>query len=325
MFELASHLSLKGISAKRNLEFNKDLKAGMAPSVQSQKSVEDDFRKGPNGRQLLPDGGLFDEPTHRFTQARIFSQGQLYHQTVQQVERITELVPDYLYARLILATFYVNLGRPEKALAMLPEIRAHAEATLDPDIGKYDILQIETRALFAANRTQEAERILWEHMEKHPKDLELLGIVFQISAIYKSYSNAFLAADQALEIRPDDSNLLANKGYLAVQAGDFPTAISALSLALLSDTNNVATKLNRAISYLGVGQLEEAKQDYISLEKLVPNAYPIYYGLGEIAWRQKDTNAAIQYYDHYLRIAGDTTEEGKTISERLKSLKAASP
>jgi len=157
-------------------------------------------------------------------------------------------------------------------------------------------------------------------MQQFPKDVSLLSLVFQISSSFKSYTNALIAVDHALEIKPDDLGALVNKGYLSIQIGDFKTAIPALTTALTVETNNPTAKLNRAIAYLGAGQLEEARLDYSDLEKAFPNAFQVYYGLGEIAWRQKDTNNAARYYDLYLRSAGDTSDEAKTISERLQSL-----
>ena len=202
--------------------------------------------------------------------ARSFYKASSTTRPPNKSERITELVPDYLPARLILATLYVNFNRPEKALAMIPEIRAQAEATVDPGIGKYDILAVEAQALFAANRTEEAERSLRENMEKYPKDLNLLSLVFKISAVFKSYTNALMAVNHALEMRPDDPAALANKGYVAIQAGDFQTAIPALTTALSFDTNNVTAKLNRAIAYLGNGQLDEAQRTMKLWKKSLP-------------------------------------------------------
>jgi tetratricopeptide (TPR) repeat protein len=331
-FERSLKMVPNNISAKRNLEFNKDLQAGIQPSMQlskqSLKSVEDDFGRDFSGQQILRLFGPFDEPTHRWAQGINFTRAQpgLYHQAAQQFERITKLVPNYLPARLILAKLYVAFNRPEKALAMIPEIRAQTEASAEPGVGKNDILAVEAQALFTANRTEEAERRLRENMEKYPKDVNLLTLVFQISASFKSYTNALLAIEHALEIKPDDIGNLVNKGYIAIQIGDFQKAIPALTTALSIDTNNTPAKLNRAIAYLGAGQLDEARQDYEALEKIFPNAFQVYYGLGEIAWRKKDTNAAIQYYDLYLaNDRGAGSDETNTIGQRLESLRTALP
>ena len=96
------------------------------------------------------------------------------------------------------------------------------------------------------------------------------------------------------------------------------------SSGFISSARSTA-KLNRAIAYLGNNQLDEAHQDYAELEKAFPNAFQIYYGLGEVAWRKKDTNNAIHYYDLYIANAPADSEEAKTINERLQNLRTASP
>ncbi len=60
-----------------------------------------------------------------------------------------------------------------------------------------------------------------------------------------------------------------------------------------------------------------------------PDLYSVYYGLGEIAWQQKDTVEAIQNYTLYLKYVPkdnqpDLVQEKKIISQRLAELKAVS-
>ena len=51
------------------------------------------------------------------------------------------------------------------------------------------------------------------------------------------------------------------------------------------ETSNVEmvnhARLNRAIAYLQLGQLPEAKKDYTELQKIYTNSIPVFYGLGE--------------------------------------------
>jgi len=56
--------------------------------------------------------------------------------------------------------------------------------------------------------------------------------------------------------------------------------------------------------YMRAGKLEPAQRDYEILQKVFPTAFQIYYGLAEIAWQKKDTNAAIRYYELYFSQAG---------------------
>jgi hypothetical protein len=72
-------------------------------------------------------------------------------------------------------------------------------------------------------------------------------------------------------------------------------------------------------------KLEAAQRDYEVLQKAFPTAFQIYYGLGEVAWQKKDTNAAIRNYQLYLANAQTNTAEAKVVSERLKQLKPGSP
>jgi tetratricopeptide (TPR) repeat protein len=91
------------------------------------------------------------------------------------------------------------------------------------------------------------------------------------------------------------------------------------------DTNNYSALLNRAIAYLRANKLEAAQGDYDVLQKAFPTAHQIYYGLAEVAWRKKDTNAAIRNYQLYLANAQTNTAEAKDVSARLKELKPGSP
>jgi hypothetical protein len=63
-----------------------------------------------------------------------------------------------------------------------------------------------------------------------------------------------------------------------------------------------------------------AQRDYETLRKSFPAAYPVYYGLQEIAYRNKDTNAAIRNCQLYLTNAPPNTDEAKLISARLRDL-----
>jgi len=80
---------------------------------------------------------------------------------------------------------------------------------------------------------------------------------------------------------------------------------------------------NRAIAHLQSGQLDAAQRDYEALQKLAPNVYQVFYGLGEIAFRRKDVPAAIKQYEAYLKYAPPDTDEAKQIAERFKQLKAS--
>jgi tetratricopeptide (TPR) repeat protein len=153
----------------------------------------------------------------------------------------------------------------------------------------------------------------------------LLATATQVYMKYSRYSNALTTIGRELKLAPTNLNALVNKGFSCIQIGAFDQAIPPLTQVLAMDTNNNSALLNRAIAYLRADKLEAAQHDYDLLQKAFPTAFQIYYGLGEIAWRKKDTNAAIRNYQLYLVNAQTNTAEAKVVSERLKQLKPRSP
>jgi tetratricopeptide (TPR) repeat protein len=118
---------------------------------------------------------------------------------------------------------------------------------------------------------------------------------------------------------------LVNKGYVCMQLNTFDGAIEPLSRAFALETNNYSALFDRAVCYLKSDKLDESRRDYETLQKTFPTAFQINYGLGEIAYRKKDTNSAIRNYELYLSNAPTNTPESKFIASRIKELKPASP
>jgi tetratricopeptide (TPR) repeat protein len=320
-FTQAAALNPDNVAAKRNLEFNNDLQAGIAPEVKAIKDVQDDFMnaKYHDAQNTLRLCGPFDEPSRRFVQGYVFSQGGNLRQAAIEFERIVSLVPDYVPGVMALAKMYAT-PFPEKTLAILPRLRDLAQKHPDAGVSRYDVLGIQTLALFSAQRQSEAEQLLNDAMENEPKNSNLMALVFQLSVSFKSYTNALRAVDHILEAIPDDTGWLVNKAFIHIQLGDFTNAIPPLTKVLNVETNNTSARFDRAVAYLGCNQLDEAQKDYEILDKQFPRTFQFYYGLGEIAWRRKDTNTAAKYYDLYLANAPANTDEAKLIRERFQSL-----
>ena len=113
---------------------------------------------------------------------------------------------------------------------------------------------------------------------------------------------------------------LLNKGALLIQLKDYPAAIEAMNHLLTLEPKNQAARLNRAIALLQSGQLDAAREDYEVVLKDRPRYYGIYYGLGEIAWRQQRKADALEYYRKYLQYAPRGTAEYNEVLQRVKEL-----
>ena len=162
-------------------------------------------------------------------------------------------------------------------------------------------------------------------MRRYPGDAELLATATQVYLKYGCYTNALSIIEQELVISATNVNALVNKGFACIQVGAFEQAIPALTRVLAVDTNNHSALLNRAIACLRANRLENRRATTSSckrLSRLLPRSA---YGLGEIAWRRKDTNAAVRNYQLYLANAQTNTVEAKAVLARLKELKPGVP
>jgi len=137
----------------------------------------------------------------------------------------------------------------------------------------------------------------------------------------ENYSDALAASDQILQTRPKDDNALFLKAVSLLQSKAYDDAIAPFTHLLTLQTNNYAAQLNRAIAYLQLGKLDAARRDYEEVAKAVPRSYQAWFGLAEIAYRQKDAPTAITNYQIYLAKAPPDTEEAKLVIARLKELK----
>ncbi len=79
--------------------------------------------------------------------------------------------------------------------------------------------------------------------------------------------------------------------------------------------------LNRGISELKLNRLDDARRDYETVEKIVPEPWQgVYLGLAQIAQKQNNTSAEIRYDKLYLKCAATNTSEFANIREHVQKL-----
>ena len=320
-FERALELNPDNIVAQVNLECNRNLRTGRSASVQVSKTIEDEFGKYRNWDQVIGDNGPFDEPNFCFEQGRVFVRNTQYRQAAAQFDRVKSLAPDNLVARIWLGQLYVVSAMPAEALKIINEIRAQPDLLAVGGTNRTELLFVEASAHLGQNDPAGAEAAVQAAMAQYPGDADMLATATQVYLKYGRFSNALSIIEQELSIAPTNMSALINKGYTCIQVGAFEEAIPALTQVLAVETNNHSALLNRAIAYLRANKLEESKTDYERLQKVFPSASQISYGLAEIAWRKRDTNAAIRNYELYLANAPTNTVEAKSVIARLKELK----
>ncbi len=237
---------------------------------------------------------------------------------------------------------------PGKALELVDQVNDRPELREVAWTNRVELLFVETSAHLALDDLRGAGAAVQAALRLYPGDEDLLTTATQVYMKYGSYfdslltgntgsdtntyaqmrygcySNALLTVEQQLTLAPTNMSALINKGFVCMQIGAYDRAIPPLTKVLAMDTTNSSARLNRAIAYLRDGKLDDAQRDYEVLQKAFPTAFQIYYGLGEVAWRKKDTNAAIENYQLYLANAHTNTAEAKLVIERLSELKSGS-
>jgi tetratricopeptide (TPR) repeat protein len=167
-----------------------------------------------------------------------------------------------------------------------------------------------------------------------PKSLRALLYKVFMSIDSREYKQALTQVEHVLEIDPDNPEALLYKAVIQIESKSYPEAIEPLDRLLKLQPANPNALRNRAIAHLKLGKLKEAKKDYEMLLRQMPKSYIAYFGLGEIAYRQKKTADAIKYYELYLKYVAlhleyvptdnsqELADEKKMVDDRLKELKA---
>jgi tetratricopeptide (TPR) repeat protein len=328
-FQQAQDLNPENISAQINLAYNQVLQSGTNTPLQLSKSQQEGLAKYQNGPQLLAANGPLDEPQFCFQQAMLFTQGGLYREAAQEFDRVKQLEPDNLNVRLWLCEIYNTLHLPDETLKMARAIRAMPETDAATNgVVQGELVTVEAGAYLAKNEPGQADLVIQNALGARPDDPRLLDAVFRIYLFSRQYTNALNIIQSQLKMAPDNATALVNQGYINLQLHKYSDAIPPLDRAITMEPTNSIALLDRAVANLESGQFDDAQRDYEMLETLQPDSYQIqiHYGLGEVAYHNKDVTNAISNYEFYLTNSASTNnDEFKTVAARLKELKAKSP
>jgi len=322
-FETAQKLNPDSVAAQINLQFNQKLQklpAGQNVPVDLSAVIPDQFGKYRTWNEVLNENGPFDEPSFCFEEGFIFTNQKLFRQAAQLFDRVRDLAPDYLPARMRLAEIYLLSRQPDRAFA---ELREPLEQPRKFSTGESDETQLHLLAAaidFQKNDTVRGTELIEAEISLHPADADLLVTAAQAYMARGLFPNALAVINRKLKSTPDDPEWLFSKGYVFMQLKNYDDAIVVLTRAL-AITNNYDALFKRAGAYLQLGKLDDARADFSSLQQSFTNSPQAAYNLGEIAWRRHETNEAIRNYGIYLANAKTNTAEATNIIERLNALK----
>jgi tetratricopeptide (TPR) repeat protein len=321
-FDTALKLNPDNVVAQINLQFNNTLRGGGAAAVDLSKATTDRFGKYGTWNAVLDANGPFDEPSFCFENGVILAGVNSYfRQAVASFDRVCELVPDNLPARLWLGRVYLMARLPQRAVEALREPLAHPEQFSLVKTNETQLHLLAAAAFFEETNFTRGSELLETEIALHPEDSDLLAAAEQAYMVRGLFTNALGVIDRKLKSAPDDPAWLYSKGYISIQLKNYAAAIAALGRVLEIQTNNDDALFNRAIANLDSDRLDAARADYLRLQRTFTNAFQVAYGLGEIAWRRHDTNEAVRNYQIYLANANTNTGEAQTVLQRLRELK----
>ena len=283
---------------------------------------------------LLSVNGPMDEPTFRLELARLLAGNNEYRQAAQQVQRILTIDPKQPPAQLLLGSLYLQANLPDRALELVAKLRPDP-AYIASEVNQIGLIQIEAWAWYSKGDLPRAEGLLRAAQQKFSQQE---GGFFTLAQMHlalaeqsraqgkqtdslQHMTNALNVFDLQIKAQPNNLLALVNYGGLSAQLEDFKVAISMLTRAIALDPQSEPARLNRAISELSAGQLDEAKKDYDFLLKINPASYRAYYGLAEIATQRKDWQTVVENCDFYLKHAPPGTAECLDVERRLREAK----
>jgi tetratricopeptide (TPR) repeat protein len=286
-------------------------------------------------RALLVTCGPVDEPSVVAEFANIFVRGALYRQAEQMLSRGLAFAPDDLPLLASLANVHVLANQPDRALVLINRARA---GVTNPAV-LVELARIQSLALFAKNDFAGAEKVLREMVQRYSDMDESHAALFQLymtqaqklreagdaAGANAQFTNALKVADAQLRTQPQNPAAHFRQGFVLMQLTTYTNAIQSFTRVLEIQKDNSAAMLNRGMSSLLSGQIDAAKRDYKELlDRFTVTDYRVYFGLADIAYRQKDWNAARDYYKQYLRYAPPNASEVQMVRARLDELKKKS-
>ena len=320
-FEMAQQLNPDNTIAQINLQFNQQLRDGKGTTENLANTLEDPFGKYRTLQNAMSINGPFDVPSFCFEIGVVFaSQNGFFRQSVAPFERVRELVPDNLPARLWLAQIYLASHLPGRALDALNEPLTQPATFFLNATNSTQLNILAAAAYFQKTNYTHGSELLEIEISRHPTNEDLLIAAAQAYVAHGLYANALTVIDRKLQLTPDDPTWLFGRGYANIQMKNYDDAIVAFTRLLTIQTNNPDALFNRAIARLNSDKLDDARADYEKLQDTLTNSFQVAYGLGEIAWRKHETNEAVKNYKMYLTTANTNTAEAKSIIQRLQEI-----
>ena len=323
-FDMALALNPENATAFINRDFNAYLRDPQGdPPGPSEGTLSRLKPFGGDWARILGMNGPVDEPTSCFLLAQTLVQGMNLVQAAQQFIRAIQLNPKLYPAQIALAGVYVKLSRPDDASQLIALIKQSVDLDTIPLDARLRLLESEAWTLVGQQRFEEAKKLLENAQETHPGENLPYSTLANIYLAQGNRTNAIGVYELQLTRQTNNVPVQINLSALRIMQADYAASIELLDRALSLDPKNPGALINRAIAHLRVNNLSAARRDYEMLLEVSnrPVAMAVY-GLGEIAWLEKNYPLALKHYQRFLKVASPRFKEFEEVRRRVEQIQS---
>ncbi|MGC3960322.1 MAG: tetratricopeptide repeat protein [Verrucomicrobiota bacterium] len=260
--------------------------------------------------------GPVDEPTFLFHSGRMYLAANNPRQALEAFARSAELAGDWIAPQLAQAQCQNLLGNYAAALALTEETVLPTTRLQGPARAQW--LQARATSLWRTGQTNAAVALINSVAAAPRTETPVLLGAADFLANAGLFSNELKWREVLWQRDPKRLEWIIKKGHAELRAGQAEAAISTLTQALVLEPTSPSARLFRAIAALRAGKLEDARQDYEKLLNHPASAPSALFGLGSIAWHERDTNAMILYYQAFLTNSVTAAPQTAVANQRLK-------
>jgi tetratricopeptide (TPR) repeat protein len=315
-------LNPKNLSALINREFVARCVRGETNRLTVQwvrQNLHDAFGAHDNWWEAISRNGPVDEPTFLLQSGRFYMATRNPRQAIECFERARELSPRWLMPQLAEAQARNMIRDHARALELVGDIQARDGNLRAP--GRAQLLLCHATALRGLNRAEEARTLIERNVAANTAAPEMISAA---ATLYAEEKNFDREVDLLAKLEPlvrTDAAFFTRRGLAEFRAGRFKSAEQSLTSALNLAPSDVSSRALRAMARLSSGETEAARADYAELLKIAGGLQPALLGLGNLAFRERDTNAAIRFYEQFISNSPALSPQSSAVRERLNQLR----
>ena len=322
-FEQALQLNTNNYSAQISLACNTNFQSGIRQGLADLNKVVNQLGNYRRLSLVMNNSGPFDEPVFCYLLGDWYQQTGQLRQAAEQFERTRILAPGVTAPEFALAKIYAQFKLSDRIHQLVRHIHEETKNIPTDRAQDLEMALMEADSWLAQTNAANASSALQFVVQQHPDDEKIANRVISAYLAFGNYAGADRLIRTQLAKTPDDVHALNSQAAILLKSGSPAAAIPVLD-HVLTLTNLVAARLNRANAQIQCRNFAAAETDYLELEKIGAEPGRVNYGLATIAEHRHDTNQAVRYYQASLTGLPPETHLWRQASLRLQALAAHS-